>query len=248
MSSHLIDLTGKQFGKLTVISRAENDHAGNARWLCQCECGKQKTVLGLNLINGNTKSCGCLTQFRDHFRDLTGQKFGCLTVVSRADNDRSGNAKWLCQCVCGKQKTVLAQNLISGNTKSCGCQAHLKDLTGQKFGRLTVISRADNNQKGRTRWLCQCDCGKQKTVLASNLIRGNTKSCGCQAHLKDLTGQKFGRLTVISRADNDQKGRTQWLCQCDCGKQKTVLSLNLISGNTKSCGCIKPGPKPKKEA
>lgn len=54
--------------------------------------------------------------------------------------------------------------------------------------------------------------------------------------LKDLTGQRFGKLTVIERAENDGK-RTQWLCKCDCGKIFAVWSSALISGNTKSCGC-----------
>jgi len=54
--------------------------------------------------------------------------------------------------------------------------------------------------------------------------------------LKDLTGQRFGRLTVIKRAEN-KYGRATWLCQCDCGNQKEVQSWNLVSGQTKSCGC-----------
>lgn len=53
----------------------------------------------------------------------------------------------------------------------------------------------------------------------------------------DLTGQKFGRLTVI-RFDHSQNGRKYYLCQCDCGNSKTVSSHSLKSGNTKSCGCL----------
>ena len=54
--------------------------------------------------------------------------------------------------------------------------------------------------------------------------------------LQDLTGQKFGKLTVIERAPN-QGGRTAWLCKCDCGNEKIVISKSLKSGNTTSCGC-----------
>jgi hypothetical protein len=52
---------------------------------------------------------------------------------------------------------------------------------------------------------------------------------------EDLTGQKFGRLTVIERAN---KG-SRWLCTCDCGGTNTVKASLLLSGNTKSCGCLK---------
>ena len=55
----------------------------------------------------------------------------------------------------------------------------------------------------------------------------------------DLTGQKFGRLTVIKRVDNDKKGDSCWLCKCDCGNYKVVGSNNLKSGNVKSCGCLR---------
>lgn len=56
----IIDLTGKRFGRLVVVSRAENDKRGQSRWRCLCDCGTEKTVTGSHLKNGNTKSCGCL--------------------------------------------------------------------------------------------------------------------------------------------------------------------------------------------
>lgn len=54
----LIDLTGRKFGKLTIISRAENKH-NNPAWLCKCECGTLRVVAGCSLKNGRTNSCGC---------------------------------------------------------------------------------------------------------------------------------------------------------------------------------------------
>ena len=52
----------------------------------------------------------------------------------------------------------------------------------------------------------------------------------------DLTGQTFGRLTVIKRADNKNK-RTAWLCKCECGNELITTTDNLRSGDTQSCGC-----------
>lgn len=54
----------------------------------------------------------------------------------------------------------------------------------------------------------------------------------------DLIGQKFGKLEVISRTQNSKDGRTQWICQCECGNVKIVLGRNLIKDATKSCGCL----------
>ena len=52
----------------------------------------------------------------------------------------------------------------------------------------------------------------------------------------DLTGQKFGRLTVIGQGARKQN-RIMWHCICECGKSVDVLSNSLLTGNTKSCGC-----------
>jgi len=59
-TSRFIDLTGKIFGKLIVIKYIETDKRGNSRWLCRCECGNKKIIYRQHLINGNTRSCGCL--------------------------------------------------------------------------------------------------------------------------------------------------------------------------------------------
>lgn len=58
----------------------------------------------------------------------------------------------------------------------------------------------------------------------------------------DLTGQRFGRLTVIERAEDHVSGSqkfVQWICRCDCGAQCIVLGGALRRGNTQSCGCLK---------
>jgi len=55
----------------------------------------------------------------------------------------------------------------------------LKDLTGQVFGKLTVISRAENNNQNRPKWNCLCECGNMTVVSGSALKNGDTQSCGC---------------------------------------------------------------------
>ena len=61
------------------------------------------------------------------------------------------------------------------------------------------------------------------------------------AKFLDLTGQRFGKLTVIKFSKDIQSGnrkRKYWLCQCDCGNTKEVRTDSLTSGNVKSCGCL----------
>lgn len=122
-----------------------------------------------------------------------------------------------------------------------------QDIVGQKFNRLTVIKKLDKRDKaGSVIWLCRCDCGNEIEVSGSHLRRGHTKSCGClrddvrESKIKDLTGQKFGKLTVIERGPSREVSgcqRTQWLCECECGNRKYIVSNQLLSGRIKSCGC-----------
>ena len=57
--------------------------------------------------------------------------------------------------------------------------------------------------------------------------------------LNDLTGQKFGRLRVIERAENASDGHAQWLCECDCMKRVVITSQSLVCHKTNSCGCYR---------
>jgi len=121
------------------------------------------------------------------------------------------------------------------------------DLTGKKFGRLTVIERV-NNRHGKKRWRCRCGCGNELVVIQDSLGSGRTRSCGClqrevcsltgQNNLRDLTGKRFGRLTVIERGENGRRGQRRWRCLCDCGRETIVTGGNLRSGGTKTCGCM----------
>lgn len=114
------------------------------------------------------------------------------------------------------------------------------DLTGQRFEKLTVIKESGRDKYGNITWFCQCDCGNTRIVPGNWLKTNKTKSCGCSnwsGQIKDITGQRFARLLVLKFIKTDNKRRSLWKCQCDCGKKLIVPKNNLISGNTKSCGC-----------
>jgi hypothetical protein len=120
----------------------------------------------------------------------------------------------------------------------------LIDLTGQVFGRLTVIGRAPTSASGDTRWHCRCECGNETTGRAGHLRRGASQSCGCMVReaarrrLVDLRGQVFGRLTVVERAENSAGGQTRWHCRCECGASTVVQGSSLRDSQSRSCGCL----------
>jgi len=195
--SKIIDLTGKIFGYLTVVEEAGRNNQSGVTWLCRCNCGNEVIIGGHSLIRGNTKSCGCyrrittINRMMDSVVDLSGQRFGKLTVIERVKY-KGNRYKWLCRCSCGNETLVETHGLTSGSTKSCGClrytpSSKIIDLTGKKFNKLTVIERSENNSNdGRIKWKCRCDCGTFATILSHTLISGHTKSCGC-LHWRNCT-------------------------------------------------------------
>lgn len=174
--------------------------------------------------------------------DLTNMTFGDLTVLERAGSSSDKKALWLCKCSCGNTRIILGKSLRSGAVTNCGCKKKtpIKDLTGQTFGRLTVLEEAGRDNNGKVLWKAQCTCGNITIVRGSDLLKGSIVSCGCyksEKLSKDLTGKRFGRLTVIKRIGNNGR-QALWLCECDCGNEIQVTTNHLTSGNTQSCGCL----------
>ena len=124
------------------------------------------------------------------------------------------------------------------------------NLVGQRFERLVVLERDFDYQKlkkaKRSYWKCQCDCGNIKTIASDSLKNGSTRSCGCLSRettsknsQKDLTNQRFGKLIALYPTSERTNSRhVIWYCKCDCGKDYKVSSSALLTGNTKSCGCL----------
>lgn len=110
----------------------------------------------------------------------------------------------------------------------------MKNYEGKRFGKL-VVKNFSHKKNNVCYWNCICDCGNEKTIRITNLTTGLTTSCGCSRY-KDLIGKRFGKLVVVSLVSRE-KG-TRWLCKCDCGNEKILKQNNLLSKNTRSCGCL----------
>ena len=199
-------------------------------------------------------------------RDLTGLKFGMLTVLGYSHKNEKGSHFWDCKCDCGNEKKIFSGYLIRerGFNKSCGCakQAYNDnrpdayiDLTGQKFGRLTVMgfsSREEYTTEAgykyyRYYWNCKCECGSEIIALGPSLKNGHTKSCGCYAtdlskiRTYNFEGLKIGKIN-IERFSHVCNGRSFWLGYCECGNGVILSSEQIINKTKKSCGCSKYDP------
>lgn len=183
--------------------------------------------------------------------DLTGQVFGLLTVLERdieaQKNNNSKRAHWKCQCKCGNIVSRSSNALKMAKVPSCGCynnqvEAHIIDITNQKFGKLTVISRNDEYRKqmkmsSKSRdsyWNCICDCGR--TCIRSKSSLNESSKCNFCCHKGELIGKRKFMLTLLYPTEYKHGKYTVWHCKCDCGNE-IELDTNELSWKT-SCGCV----------
>lgn len=129
------DMIGKVFGKLTVIKRHDQVNNDNKYpYICKCECGGEIIATKNNLIDGRTRSCGCLhynslierhKKYRENFdyESFIGKVFGKLTIIEYSGyiNSSYGHS-FNCKCECGNFKNKISIFHLQGNhTRSCGC-------------------------------------------------------------------------------------------------------------------------------
>ena len=262
------DLTGRKYNNLTVLYAVDDyvspKGAHMSRWHCKCDCGNEVDVLGMSLKDGSTKSCGCISNYnhgishkRVYPEEVIGNRYGYLIVKECKEyKGKISNAKFLCKCDCGKEKIITYGALIKNEKISCGCKDNkkvphkriqAKSVINEKFGELTVLEELEphitpNGSKQRI-VKCLCSCGNTLTMrLTSAKQNGKCTNCLYAEKRVDITGKKFGKLTVISMADDyiSPAGHrlSQCNCLCDCGKTTTVMMSGLVTGSTKSCGCI----------
>ena len=175
------------------------------------------------------------------FQDLTGRHFGMLTVMYRSDDyiQPSGQHKvmWHCKCECGRECDVRSNDLKSGNTSSCGClqqfsrgKAQFQDLTGNRYGRLTVLYRLPNHitpsgQQQRM-WKCVCDCGNEINVYATQLKNG-LSSCGCiqkEKKIEELRKREIARMKAREEKLQEKKKEVKLQIQNKKKLQKKAVN------------------------
>lgn len=245
-----VNLLGLQQGLLTVVERIGSIN-GKVRWKCECTCGGTTELSTDALTSRKTKSCGCLMR-KGKRLDLTGQVLGGRKVLREAPSIGK-TTYWECECVhCGSIHNVRTSLLRSDYTTSCGCvhlAEKLEDLTGRVFGYWSVLyihSRScatETNARQPVMWWCLCtNCGVEKAVPAKTLRSGMSKSCGCskQIGVTNELGKKYNYLTINSFTSNpNSKGHACFVsCTCDCGNITIADIHKVVSGHTKSCGCL----------
>jgi len=125
----------------------------------------------------------------------------------------------------------------------------VKDLTGQKFGRLIALEPTAKRSSSSIIWKCKCECGNEVEVSQRGLAAGTVNSCGCLSvenckkisknNIIDIKNKRFGKLVALEETEMRYQHSVVWRCICDCGNEIEVSQQRLSMGNVKSCGCAK---------
>lgn len=157
-----------------------------------------------------------------------------------------------------KLRKVMKDNDIKTKNKPKP-RYNIKDLIGNKYGRLVVDSFSHKDDNNRSFYNCSCDCGNSTVVRIDLLISGNNKSCGClrkessimkaknmrkfvnpETNIKKsikFIGSKFNKLTIVDVENNEDSSNISYICKCDCGNITKQRISDLKSGKIISCGC-----------
>ena len=123
----LIDMTGEQYGDLTVLERDKSKTG--TYWICKCKCGEILSARRDQLTRTKNPKKSCTKCFLERsknskIKDETGNKYGYLTVLNKVQNNEKKGAIWHCKCDCGNECNARGIDLRSGKIQSCG----LKDM------------------------------------------------------------------------------------------------------------------------
>lgn len=179
--------------------------------------------------------------------DLIGKKFGKLKVIKYSHKIK--HRYFDCECSCDPKtlKKVRGDSLINGSIKSCGClHAEIQiskryNLVGKTYYNLLVVEFL-GQKKNKNVWKCRCLCGNFREVITGDLQSGrvkNCKKCLYKHNSVDLQNKKFGLLTVKRKVILSAHKLPKWECICECGNITHVITAKLITGHTKSCGCLR---------
>lgn len=182
--SKLIDLTGKRFGKLTVIHRAEHSDHGRANWVCKCDCGKTCVVLGNCLRRGQTKSCGCLRADKNRERSTHGMRNTKLYSVWANIKNRCYNPSSKSYPSYGGRGIKVCDDWLDSSK-------FIEWAMSSGYSEGSTIERIDvngNYEPGNCTWIPRAEQARNKTNSFLITIDGESK---CLHQWCDETGMDY---------------------------------------------------------
>ena len=190
-ASNFIDLTGKVFGRLTVLSMAvKKDSKGPTRWLCVCECGGTATTTPTSLTQGKTKSCGCL------MREGVAERNRSHGMRNTPEY-HAWSAMWQ-RCTSATHKAYKRYKDRAPPPEWRSFETFLKEL-GARPGKGYSLDRIDNNKPygpGNCRWSTVTEQNRNKS---NNVIVVTAQGEVCMSEACEMYGIDYDSLCEMKR-------------------------------------------------
>lgn len=258
-------VVGMIFGRWTPLREVERNLGVGRMFECVCECGVQRNVIGTDLINGGSKSCGCLNRelHTTHGMSNTAELKIWNHMIARCYNSNTncfdnygGRGIQVCERWRSSFESFLADMGMrpslehsidrfpnnNGNYEPGNCRwaTPLQQGRNKRNNRLVTIGDVTK---------CLSEWSEETGVKASTIARRIDSGVDEQRAIdsatlrvprRNITGHVFGRWTVIELdADRSVGPRAYWLCRCQCGVVRSVRASKMTSGEStgcKSCG------------
>ncbi len=227
-----------KYGKLRMKEPISTLPNSNKKIWWICDCGKETLTRVIDVISGNTSSCGkCNLLTKDHFEKIKYSKLRMKDPIEIYANSNKIRT-WVCDC--GKETECQVYNVTRGLIKTCGkCNLIPKSYFETiKYGKLKLKNPQDLYPQSEklTTWLC--DCGNEITTKSCYVIQGDTKSCGrCNIINKDeLNNKTYGRLQTQYQEEIYPRSNKKIEWDCSCGNTTKALIHNVTRNKTVSCG------------
>ena len=251
---------GQAIGSVVIESAGPNEGGKTTHW-CRCTiCNtwflRKRSVIQQALKHDRHICPICkVKKARSSRKSYEGKEVGCVLVQEAGTDDGRRTTHW-CLCRTTNQRFLKRSNTIQQairrNRQVCPyCRKRPErrqstNLIGRRFGLITVKAfagrRGKSARSSEDYWACVCECDldREFVVAGRSLLRGRTRSCGCLSS-PDLTGQHFGRLTVVRPGGQRVNRQRSWQCQCSCPNQSIVERTTAqLRGKRASwhCGCV----------
>ena len=217
MSAPLIDLSGKQFGKLTVLN-FDMKLKKRSWWVCRCDCGNIKSFRADCLTNGASWHCGC--EHKTNLIDLTGLRFSRWTVLKRSTppNDPHKSSMWDVVCDCGSIRSVVGSTLSQGKSKSCGC--YRDDLMSGEKNRLWIGGKRYFGYKSAIKKIGFIEATREDPL---NIKAVQVRCSMCKNWITPTREQVVKRIAAI---EGRTTGEQKFYCSDEC--KNSCPSFNQI--------------------